>query len=684
MTLLLLVGGQVGCAPGTAPGAEQTAPAERGLLPVPQPNLNDSEPAVRQQILDQRAAVESRRRAAGSTRELAAAYGELGLIYVTYAFVEAAEVAFLNASKLQTEDFRWPYLQGYVLQLQGRLAEARGAFERALQLDSEEVPVLIRLGRVHLEQSDPRAARIYFERVLEQQPTSAVGHEGLGKAAVALGELSAAVKHLRQALELQPAASSLHQALGLAYRDLGQLDLARLELEQSGDALVLFDDPHLAPITLLGRSSDLLLARGAKAFGEQRYAIAEGFYRQALGTDPKNIDIRKALAYCLEKMGDIQGAIDELQDALLAGTSGDPEKDIQHRADIHRIHGGLEVMRGDDGAAIQAFESALEVRPNLLDAHLKLGDALARSGRLQAALSHYEAVLEELHDHPATLIKRGTTLINLGHGRRALGDFSRAVEKEPANPLLRLRYADALEHLGQEAAAVEQRQLAERAEDPTARARLLTTRGDRQLRAGDLKAAETSYSQALDADPKAIEARYQLATVLGHQGRFDEAQQQFAWVIGDAPLDRRAHRGLAIVYLLQGRYQRARTSLERALRSLPRDPELAHGLARLLATAPDSAARDGAKAVRLAADIHQRSERSTSAETLAMALAEAGQFDRAVQLQRQLVEAVSAGGRSAAAALPRSRLAAFERFKPWRAQSPDEIILVMRPAAGKP
>ena len=68
-----------------------------------------------------------------------------------------------------------------------------------------------------------------------------------------------------------------------------------------------------------------------------------------------------------------------------------------------------------------------------------------------------------------------------------------------------------------------------------------------------------------------------------------------------------------------------------------------------------------------------------SAETLAMAFAEAGRFDQAVDLQRQLVGGAEAAGAEREALRLRQALTAYESGRAWQAASPDDILKVLAP-----
>jgi hypothetical protein len=131
--------------------------------------------------------------------------------------------------------------------------------------------------------------------------------------------------------------------------------------------------------------------------------------------------------------------------------------------------------------------------------------------------------------------------------------------------------------------------------------------------------------------------------------------------------------------ILAGKLDAAKVALRDALRVFPRDSAMANALARLLATAGTPEVRDAGLALELSQRVHKALLNSTSAETLAAALAESGRFTEAAELQRRVAEKAPAGP---AGDLARSRLESYERGEPWRLKSPSEIAeLVAAPSA---
>ena len=196
------------------------------------------------------------------------------------------------------------------------------------------------------------------------------------------------------------------------------------------------------------------------------------------------------------------------------------------------------------------------------------------------------------------------------------------------------------------------------------------------LAAGNYGRAVELLRSALEQDPGLVEARFRLAVLLTQQGQFDEAGRHFGAVVEAVPEHRTARYAEISTLIMLERYDRARSRTEAGLVALPRDGQLAHILARLLACAPREDVRDGKLALDLALKVHEIKQIPDTTETLAMAYAESGDFDRAIGLQQQVLAEVE-GGDAEQTQLPvmRQRLDSYVAGTPWRSRSPIEILM---------
>ena len=116
--------------------------------------------------------------------------------------------------------------------------------------------------------------------------------------------------------------------------------------------------------------------------------------------------------------------------------------------------------------------------------------------------------------------------------------------------------------------------------------------------------------------------------------------------------------------------------LEEDYEALPDDLPVKDALARLLATAPVDSLRDGPRALQLAEELYRDETSAFHVETLAMALAEVGRLEEAVQFQEKALIAVTNAGRTELIARFQANLTLYLEGRPCRAPwSADDPIL---------
>ena len=226
--------------------------------------------------------------------------------------------------------------------------------------------------------------------------------------------------------------------------------------------------------------------------------------------------------------------------------------------------------------------------------------------------------------------------------------------------------------------------LATASQAQTARATELAAEATKVARQGDVEKAIVMLREAVELDPDSAVLRFQLASMLAAMGEFEEAGPVFAAVVERDPDNSAARRGEITALLLQNRYIDARAKLEKGLEVLPQDGQLAHTLARLLATAPLDEARDGQTALALALKVWEVKKIWETGETVAMAMAEVGRFEDAIEFQRGLIEQAEEAKEEKRLEGLRQRLLGYLGSKPWRAESPMEIAMATEPPRSAP
>ena len=379
--------------------------------------------------------------------------------------------------------------------------------------------------------------------------------------------------------------------------------------------------------------------------------------------------------------------------------------------------GDVRLAQGDAEAAEPLFARALELYPDSLSARFGLARAALMREQFEAAARGLEEILELEPSATAAHYPLGQAYVRLGEADRAEAHLRRreAADIRPADPLM-----DALDELLESAQAYETRGIqALNREDwdgaiGAFRRGLELDSGDAELRhrlatalylRGDTDAARIEFERAAAEGPNLAQADYSLGVLLQDEGRHAEAVGRFAAALEQRPTYAEARLrlaynlrqagdpeaalphyeqvsranpdlveaafGHAMALVVLRRWEDARASLEQALAAHPDDAGLAHARARLLAAAPDARVRDGEQALAIADRLAAQARTLDLGETMAMALAEVGAFDRAAALQRDLITGAGRAGLTDVIRRLEENLRRYERGEASRTPWPE-------------
>ena len=268
---------------------------------------------------------------------------------------------------------------------------------------------------------------------------------------------------------------------------------------------------------------------------------------------------------------------------------------------------------------------------------------------------------------------RGSDAAAAGNWPEAVDNLRRAAEAEPDDAAVRVDLGFALERLGDARAAVERYEEALRLDPRLQEAHYGL--GDLLERGGRDQEAIERYRAAVTSDPTFVAAHLRLADALRRTDRIEQSLLQYREVIALQPADVGARFGEAMALVRLERYAEARDRLTEATRIRPDLSMFPHALARVLAAAPDDRVRDGARAWSLVEALPEEEQHPAVFETMAMALAELGHYDLAIDWQRLAMSAAARAGRSDVAQQMADSLALYARRQPcrtpWRDDDPD-------------
>jgi tetratricopeptide (TPR) repeat protein len=233
--------------------------------------------------------------------------------------------------------------------------------------------------------------------------------------------------------------------------------------------------------------------------------------------------------------------------------------------------------------------------------------------------------------------------------------WTRAADLDPRNDVATYNLAIALAGAGRDDEAIQRYEQTLRivpdhtlARDSlnALRARQAEREGDRLADAGRLAEAAQAYSRGLVLDSTRLHARAARGIVLTRLGRAQDAVADLRTAYDSNVRDAAVLNAFAFALTETGRVAEAADVLKSGVRRYPDDINLAHNLARLLATTPDTHVRDGPLALELAMSVRARtgSDDPRVLDTLAAAYAATGRADLARETAEQAVQRARQNG----------------------------------------
>jgi tetratricopeptide (TPR) repeat protein len=179
-----------------------------------------------------------------------------------------------HARDLDAKDASLSYFFGLVCLDLDLLAEARAAFEIAVNLEPENPAYNYAMGAASAFRRDPSEAIPYFEKYVRLKPRDPRGKLALGAALFKAKQYDAAAKTLAEAARNPDAATTARYYLGAIARQNGRLDEAERELRQALQARPDY--------------TDALAELGQCYAMKKEYEAAGKLLRRALEIDPNH------------------------------------------------------------------------------------------------------------------------------------------------------------------------------------------------------------------------------------------------------------------------------------------------------------------------------------------------------------------------------------------------------------
>ncbi len=195
-------------------------------------------------------------------------------------------------------------------------------------------------------------------------------------------------------------------------------------------------------------------------------------YEEAVRRQPDSLIALQRLGFSLRSLGQLARAAEILKRALAVGardaatwhqlglvylgqcSTSDGLAAFQKAIDLdpdmseaHNSLGGVRLEGGDLSRAEPAFREAIRIQPDYAEAHSNLASVLASAGRIGEARSHFETAIRLKPDYAAARFNYGIALARSGDLAGAIPHLRKAAESPDQS--LRERALQVLQQLGQ-------------------------------------------------------------------------------------------------------------------------------------------------------------------------------------------------------------------------------------------
>ncbi len=269
-----------------------------------------------------------------------------------------------------------PLLTGSVLRQQGRNADARKQFERALELEPDSLQALEQLVDLDLDSQQFDATITRVQKMIDRSGDSAGLQTLLSKALWGKKDAAGAEQALLKAIELDPNFHVAYMLLATLYTETGQKDKALVKLHDT--------------VSRNPRDISALMMLGTLQYEQKEYPAARDTYDQLLAVNP---NFGPALNNLADIYSDKLGQLDKAYEA--ANKAREVLPGNPYAADTL---GWILYQRGEYSWALGLLQESLEKLPNEESVLFHLGMTHYMLGNEDAAKDAFEQALAKGKD----------------------------------------------------------------------------------------------------------------------------------------------------------------------------------------------------------------------------------------------------------------------------------------------
>jgi tetratricopeptide (TPR) repeat protein len=317
---------------------------------------------------------------------------------------------------------------GMVLHAHDLLPEAEVSYERAHLLDPASFRWAYYLGLVHLGRTNCEKAATAFRRALLLDPAYLPARLRLAQCLRVSAEMEEAGKLYEAIIKDHPDSPHAYYGLGRVYSARNDIARSAELFQKACDLFPNFNAAHYALAHVYQRLGKTDLARKEQALSKK----SEGGFPPV--DDPLLAEVRATYRDydAFLKSAELFGGKGKFEDAAAAY-----EAALEVNPQLAQAHARLIYLYGRLGQAARAeehFQTAIRLDPNHAEAYFHYGTLLMGQGKVAEAEAFFRKTLEIDPDHAEARSNLGFLLEGRGKEAEAVAEFRKALESKPGFP----------------------------------------------------------------------------------------------------------------------------------------------------------------------------------------------------------------------------------------------------------
>jgi putative PEP-CTERM system TPR-repeat lipoprotein len=426
----------------------------------------------------------------------------LAFVHVAKGDQEAAQEAIDSLRRIVRDLPVTNYLQALVAYRNGDLDTASDQLQVLLRAAPSSLQGQLLYGVVSYAREEYTIADDYLSRVLASTPGNEQVVKLVAAARLKLRQPERAIQALERVVNDQTRDAQLLALMGTAQMQSGNNSAGAQLIERAVEI-----DPEQAKLRTQ-------LAVGRLASGDTSGAIAELESAVALDQDVLQADVLLVLGYLNKR---------DYDNALSAAAA--LEERMPDSPVPYNLTGLAHLAQRQFDAARERFEMALEKDPGFLVAHMNLARVAIVAQQPEQAEAAYRAVLEQDPGHMGALLGMSTLKRRLGDEAAAIEWVQKANRANPSalQPIMILAEGYLRTNEPLKASTVLSGVSPDQAESPA----ILRLKGMTQLQSGEYASAVFTLRRLTEVQPDAIEGWFQLARAQAAMGNNRDARESF-------------------------------------------------------------------------------------------------------------------------------------------------------------